>query len=339
MATHVKNAAHGTMTRQFWHIVAGAATLFVAVSLLLRVTGRASPPHLLDSKTHDLPPSVGATLLMVLVIYLVGRLLVRTTGSDRVSGFLGLYGIVLYLPLLSAFTGSITEVTAVILVLAALLDILDTDVTEKNALRAGLYLSFACLLNSGTLFIVILLLPVVALIVGARWRRMAEFVVGALVPLVVVRAALGLFGWASGRPPVPIVEPPADPVSWVQTVIGNAGMLRILGETQLFAVYAAFGAAAAVAVTGGGAGISRRCVATTVWLLLGLVFPALGGIIDESAHGILIPLAGILLLVTANAGLSVFVSAAPPDAERRWIVPLGAFFLLPSVVSLVRHLF
>jgi hypothetical protein len=122
-------------------------------------------------------------------------------------------------------------------------------------------------------------------------------------------------------------------------VIGNAGALRGFGEAHLLAVYAAFGAAAMVATTVRGAGPSTRGVLTSVWLLMGLLVFALGGMIGRSAHGMLIALACILLLLTANTGLSVFASAGTPGAARRWVAPLGGLFLLPALVSFVRLLF
>ncbi len=327
------------MTKRFWYNVGFSVILFAAVSLLLKVTGHAPSPSPPDTGTQTGLPWLTAFLLTVPVLYLVARLLLRTIGSDRSLDFLGLYAFALFLPLFPALTRSVPDLVAVLLVLTALLDILDCDVTRKAALRSGLCLSFACLLSPGVLFIVILLLPVVALIVGSHWRGMAEFVLGALAPLAVIRAFLGLFGWASGGPPVPIAGPPGDLASWVSTAIENAGVLRGLAETHLLLVYAAFGAAAAVAVTVRGTGLSRRSVLAATWLLLGLSVFVLGGITTKSAEGLLAPLACILLLLTANAGLSVFPSAGTPVAPHRWTAPLGGLFLLPALVSFAQLLF
>jgi len=327
------------MTKRFWYNVGFAVILFAAVSLLLSVTGRAPSPNPPDTGTQTGLPWLAMVLLTVPVLYLVARLLLRTTGSDRSSDFLGLYAFALFLPLFPAFTHSVSDLAAVLLVLTALLDILDCDVTRKAALRSGLCLSFACLLSPSMLFIVILLLPAVALIVRSHWRRMAEFVLGALVPFAVIRAFLGLFGWMSGGPPVPILEPPGDLASWVSTAIENAGVLRGFAETHLLLVYAAFGAAAAVAVTVRETGPSRRSILAATWLLLGLSVFVLVGITTKSAEGLLAPLACILLLLTANAGLSIFPSASTPEAPRRWTAPLGGLFLLPALVSFVQLLF
>lgn len=275
---------------------------------------------------------IGIILLLPL-IYVVARLLLRITRNDRPASFASLYALAVFLPIISTLVRSPRIHIAVILVLFAVLEILDSDVVRKNPLRAGVYVSLATVLVPGAAPVAILCLPVVIWISFPAWRPAARFVAGTVLPFAAIAAAIGLFRGFTGVLPEMFVDWPTTTESFKAMVGTHADSLRELADSYFLVSYAALGAAAVVLSTARGTVASRRSVVVVAWLALGLAALA---VFEQRGWVLLATLGSVFAMILANVGFTVFSMSNIAGTSRLRMIPLGILFFLPPVLSWIR---
>jgi hypothetical protein len=323
------------MTKRFWfHFIASCA---ISSSVLLMMwIGRDSPVASAASGGAVSAGSRAGILLAVLgLLYVLARLLLRVTGSDRATGLLGLYAVALYLPFVSVLTRTIVHPVVFMLVAGAVLELLDVDVAPANAVRAGFYLSFACILAPGAAVIAGALVPVVAALSGRRWTLPIRFVLAVALPWAAATALGELLPWAGSPKPLGEALSGFKVAEAARKVLAGSSEVRVLWDSGFQSVYAAFCFAGLVAGSIKRIGPSRRGVAAVAWLLLVTALAA--GVLGKEAGFLYPSFAYLFFIVLANAGLCAMAALNPLHAGRRRMIPVGVFFMIPQVVGWVRY--
>ncbi len=322
------------MTTRFWFHVSVSAALAVAVCLFVWLQGAAVSPA---EKVPDTPTARGATLILTFAfLFAFARLLLRSTGSDRTMGLLGLYAALLCLPFVVFVTASPSHAAAMLLLTAALLEILDVDLSHANAWRSGLYAAVACVVEPNCAVLVAALFPVVAAVAGPRWKLTVRFVLAVSIPWVFATRILDLGRPESGFFPIRHAAMLGAPGGWASAPARLARDLRSSLESEFLSPYAAFASAGLVVATVRRMGPSRRGIAAAAWLLSIAILAST--VLGESTAAFFRSVAYLWLILLANTGLAALAAMNPLHAGRRRMIPAGALFLLPAVIGWLRVL-
>ena len=322
------------MTNRFWFYLSVSAALAVAVCLFVWLRG---PAGLRVDTFETAPMTLAATLLLTLAfLYAFARLLLRSTGSDRAMGLLGLYAVLLWLPFIAYFSSSPRHAAAICLLTAALLEILDLDLSHANAARSGVFTGLACVAEPKCAVLASALLPIVAAVAWPRWRLPLRFAVAAAVPWFLLTRLLD-FGPPLGELfPVREGAVLSSPAWWVSTLAKHARGARSSLEGDFLSPYAAFATAGLVVATVRRMGPSRRSIAAAAWLFA--IAALATAVLDDSATAFFRSAEYLLLILLANTGLAALAAMNPLHAGRRRMMPAGALFLLPPVIGWLRLL-
>jgi hypothetical protein len=277
-----------------------------------------------------------AVLLLTLgFLYALARLFLRITGSDRATGLLGLYAASLYLPFVAVVTGSASHPVALLLLTAGVLEILDVNIASANAVRSGLYLSVASIVDPSCLVLAAALLPVVALVAWPRWWFSVPFVLAVGVPWALAHALPRVAGVQGSV--LPLHEAavlPENLGAMASALARYARGIRVSWDTDFLWTYGAFAFAGLLVLTVRRMGPSRRGIAAVLWLLL--VVTMARAALDERAAPLFGSLGYLLLIMLANTGLAALAAMNPLHEGRRRMIPVSAFFLLPPIIGWVR---
>ena len=320
------------MTKRFWLHVGICSIVAIAVAVLSYKTGYEFPRSTFQNSSFEWPQPVGILLLLPLV-YVVARLLLRVTRNDRPASFVGLYALAIFLPVISALVRSPRIHIAAILVLLAVLEILDSDIFRKNALRAGIYISLATILIPGAAPVAILCLPVVAWLTYPDWRPTVRFVMGAVIPFAAIGTVIGLFRGFSGVLPEMFADWPTTTGSFTAMIYTHTDSLHELADSFFLMTYAALGTAAVVLATARGTVASRRGIVVVAWLALGLAALA---VFEQRGWILLAVLGSVFTMILANIGFTVFSMSNIAGTSRLRMIPLGILFFLPPILSWIR---
>lgn len=320
------------MTKRFWLHVGICSILAIAVAILSFKTGYDFPRSTFqDSLAYGARAS--GIILLLPFVYIIARLLLRITRNDRPASFASLYALSIFLPIVSALVRSPRIHIAVILVLFAVLEILDSDIARKNPLRAGIYVSLATVLVPGAAPVAILCLPVVIWLSFPAWRPAARFVAGTVVPFAAIAAAIGLFRGFTGVFPEMFVDWPTTAESFKAMVGTHAESLRDLADSYFLLSYGALGVAAVVLATARGTVASRRGIVVVAWLAIGLAGLA---VFEQRGWVLLATLGSVFAMILANVGFTVFSMSNIAGTSRMRMIPLGILFFLPPILSWIR---
>lgn len=324
------------MTQRFWYHLVLCAALLTGVTVFIRLTGYAPAA---DTAAHP-PDMPGGTVLVYLAalgfLYVYARLALRVAGSDRTTGLLSVYAVALFAPFVASITGSLTHTLALLLVCAAVVEIVDIDLARANAVRSGLYMSAACILEPACAIPALALVPVAVAIARRRWRLPVRFTVAVVVPWVLYHLARGVDGVGGAAAPLRGAVGEWDVRTVASALLAEAARIRASWEGNLHSAYAAFGLAGLLAGTVRRLGPSRRGVLAAAWLLAVATFSAAA--LGEGPAALFRPLGYALLVLLAGAGLAALAAMNPLHAGRRRMIPVGVFFLLPQVVVWVKLL-
>jgi hypothetical protein len=303
------------------------------VTLFIRLTGYVPPGF------EDAPPRSGFVEGPVFVylaalgfLYVYARLALRVAGSDRTTGLLSLYAVALFAPFVASITGSPIRPLALLLVCAAVLEIVDIDLAKANAARSGLYMSAACIVEPACAIPALALIPVAVAVAGRRWTLPLRYALAAAFPWVAYHLARGFD--AAG----PLREAAG---AWsLRTAAGSlaseAARIRASWDGDLHSVYAAFALAGLLSGTVRRLGPSRRGVLAVAWLLV--VATVSAAVLGAAFAPVFRALGYVLLVLLAGAGLAALAAMNPLHEGRIRMIPVGVFFLLPQVVVWVRLL-
>jgi hypothetical protein len=324
------------MTQRFWYHLVLCAALLTGVTVFIRLTGYTP---VTDAVTP--PPDIpGGTVIVYLAalgfLYAYARLALRVAGSDRTTALLSVYAVALFAPFVASITGSLAHPLALLLVSAAVVEIVDIDIARANAVRSGLFMSAACILEPACAIPALALVPVAIAIARRRWMLTVRYSLAVVVPWVLYHLARGFDGtYGAAATARGAVE--AWNVRTVATALASeAARIRASWEGDLHSAYAAFGLAGLVAGTVRRFGPSRRGVLAVAWLLAVVTFSA--ATLGEGFAALFRPLGYALLVLLAGAGLAALAAMNPLHAGRRRMIPVGVFFLLPQLVVWVKLL-
>ena len=324
------------MTKRFWFHLLLCAALATGVSLFVRLSGYASPGHLHTASPVTLAALAGVYLSVLGFLYVFARLALRVTGSDRTTGLLGVYAVALYVPFVATITESLAYPFALLLVSGAVLEILDIDLARGNAVRSGLYLSGACVLEPSCAIAAAALLPFAAAVARRRWTLPLRFALAVVLPWTVFHMVAGFDGAGEAFRSFREAARAGDDRGLASALVAEATAIRASWEGEIHSAYAAFGLAGFLAGTVRRLGPSRRGILAVSWLLV--VATAVGVVFGGGAPPFFRPLAYALLVLLAGAGLAALAAMNPLHAGRRRMIPVGVFFLLPLVVVWVKLL-
>jgi hypothetical protein len=322
------------MTRRFWLHVSVSAALAVAVCLFFWLRGNADP---FPSRVPGSPGARTAVLILTLAfLFFFARLLLRSTGSDRTMGLLGLYAAILLPPLASFVATSMAHSAAVLLLTAALVEILDADLAGSSAVRSGLFVAAACVIEPAFVVPAAALLPVAAAVAWPRWKVPVCFALMASVPWVALVKVLNLGGQGTSLPSLRYEVTDGGATWWVSTLEVYGRSVRSLLQSEFTSPYAALALVGLVVATVRRMGPSRRAIAAAVWLFSILVVSPIA--LDERTASLLVPLQYLFLVLLASTGLAALAAMNPLHAGRRRMIPVAALFLLPPLVAWVKIL-
>lgn len=320
------------MTKRFWLHVSVSSALAVAVAVFLW-WGRAAGHH----PTPESPALRAAVLALTLAfLFFFARLLLRSTGSDRTMGLMGLYGAALYLPFLSFLTGSVAHAASILLLTAALLEVLDTDLAPSGAVRSGLFASAACVIEPASLVLAAALVPVAAAVAWPRWKVPVVFALIASIPWLVMSRVRHVGQTAAGFPSVGDNVMTRSTVWWFATFEAFAREMRSSLQSDFLSPYVALALFGLVVATVRRMGPSRRGIAAAFWLLA--VATLLPIFLDDRTASFLVGFRYLFLVLLASTGLAALAAMNPLHAGRRRMMPVVALFLLPPFIAWVRAL-
>jgi hypothetical protein len=322
------------MTKRFWYHLVLCAALFSGANLFVRLTGYARPGSAPPPAPETPAVAIAVYLATLAFLYVFARLALRVSGSDRTTGLLSVYAVSLFVPFVAAVTGSFATPLVLLLIAAAALEIVDVDLARVGAVRSGLYVSAAWIIEPGCAVIAAALVPVVIIAGRRRWTLTLRYLVAAVIPWVAYHWFRG--GIAAGWEPLREAVLSWDHRTAVAVLSTGAGWIRTSWEGDLSSTYAAFGLAGLLGGTVRRLGPSRRGVFTIAWLVA--VSGAATALGDGSAR-VFRPLLYALLVLLAGAGLASIAAMNPLHAGRRRTIPAGVFFLLPQVVVWAKLLF
>ena len=324
------------MTKRFWYHFVVSAALVVAVTLFVWVRGRPLGADVHGEAPASLAHRTAVLLASVAFLFVLARLLLRVTGSDRATGVLGLYAASLYLPFVTVVTGSATHPLALLMAAAGVLEILDVNISPANAVRSGLYLSVGCAVDPSCVVLAAALFPVAALVARPRWWLSVPFVLAAGIPWAVATVMPGVDASMRSIFSLHDAALPGGFGVWISALARHAREIRVSWETDFLWTYAAFAFAGLVVASVRRMGPSRRGIAAAAWLLL--VVTAADAVLDDRTTPLLGPFGFILLILLANTGLAALAAMNPLHAGRRRMIPVGVFFLVPPLIGWVRLL-
>jgi hypothetical protein len=324
------------MTQRFWYHLVLCAALLTAVTVFIRLTGYAPVTDAITS-----PPDIpGGTVVVYLAalgfLYLYARLALRVAGSDRTTGLLSVYAVALFAPFVASITGSLARPLVLLLVTAAVVEIVDINVARANAVRSGLYMSAACILEPACAIPALALVPVAIAVARRRWTLSVRYALAVVVPWVLYHMARGFDGALGAAASARGAIEAWDVRTVASALASEASRIRATWEGDLYSAYTAFGLAGLLAGTVRRFGPSRRGVFAVAWLLAVVTFSA--ATLGEGFAELFRPLAYALLVLLAGAGLAALAAMNPLHAGRRRMIPVGVFFLLPQVVVWVKLL-
>ncbi len=322
------------MTKRFWFHLIISWVLAIAVSWfvwIFRGTLDALPAG------HGVASTgvrAGIVLALLGFLFVLARLLLRVTGSDRATGLLGLYAVALYVPFMTVAATSIVPPIVFLLVAGAVLELLDVAIAPGNAVRSGFYLSLACILDPSVSVIAAALLPLCVALARPHRTVTLRFALAVALPWVTVLAIPALASRAASLQPLKDSLSSFEPRIAVHAAIGKFSELRAWWDGGFQSAYAAFCLVGLLAATIRRIGPSRRGIAASGWLLLVTVVAA--GVLGHGAGPLFPSLAYLLFVTLANAGLAALAAMNPLHAGRRRMIPVGVFFMLPLVVGWVK---
>ena len=322
------------MTKRFWFHLLLCAALATGVSLFVRLSGYASPGHLHTASPVTLAALAGVYLSVLGFLYVFARLALRVTGSDRTTGLLSVYAVALYVPFIAAITESFAYPLALLLVSGALLEILDIDLARANAVRSGLYLSGACVLEPSCAIVGAALLPVAVAVARRHWTLPLRFSLAVVLPWTAFHTLTGWDGAGDAFRPLREAALAGNDRGLASALVAGAVTIRTSWVGEIQSTYAAFGLAGFLGGTVRRLGPSRRGVLAVSWLLG--VATAAGAVFGVTAPPLFRLLPYALLVLLAGAGLAALAAMNPLHAGRRRMIPVGVFFLLPLVVVWVK---
>jgi hypothetical protein len=324
------------MTQRFWYHLVLCAALLTGVTVFVRVAGYAPA----EGAAGTPPESRGGAVLVYLAslgfLYVFARLALRVAGSDRTTGLLSVYAAALFAPFVASLSGSLTLPLALLLVSAAVVEIMDVDLSRVNAVRAGLYMSAACVLEPGCAVAAASLLPVAAVVARSQWTLPVRYALSVVAPWLVYHAVRGFGGAGEAVAPLRDAITAWDAPTAASALVSEAARIRASWEGDLHSVYAAFGLAGIMAGTVRRLGPSRRGVITVAWLLVVVALSA--AVTGNEFAPLFRSLEYALLVILAGAGLAALAAMNPLHAGRRRMIPVGVLFLLPQVVVWVKLL-
>lgn len=320
------------MTTRFWFhvLVSSALAVGLCVFFCFWQKGTAAP------RPESFAEQVGVLALNLAFLFILALLLLRTTGSDRTMGLLGLYAVVIYVPFISFAMASLGNAAALSLFAAALFESLDTDLGRASATRSGFFAAAACVIEPSFLAPAAALLPVV-LLIGRRRPLVPIRFIAAFAILWFALTRLLDFGAEEGGV-FPLRQDAAlrEPRWWLGVLADRARDLRSALEAGFLSPYAAFAFAGLIVATVRRKGPSRRAVTVAAWLLFVAALASV--LLDEDAAATVVPLLFLLTVVLANTGLAALAAMNPLHAGRRRMIPASVFFLLPPIVAWARVL-
>jgi len=324
------------MTRRFWLHLLLCAALAAGVSLFVRLSGYAPPGLVRTALPESVVELAGIYLSVLGFLYVFARLALRVTGSDRATGLLSVYAVSLYVPFVAAVTESFAYPLALLLISGAVLEILDIDLARANAVRSGLYLSGACVLEPSCAIVAAALLPVAVAVARRHWTLPLRFALAVALPWTAFHLLAGSDGAGEALRPLREAALAGDHRGLASALVAEAATIRASWEGEIHSTYAAFGLAGFLAGTVRRLGPSRRGVLAVSWLLG--VATIVGVVLGDGVPPLFLPLAYALLVLLAGAGLAALAAMNPLHAGRRRMIPVGVFFLLPQVVVWVKLL-
>jgi hypothetical protein len=326
------------MRKSFWYHLAAATALVWLMFVLIRLLRPGGAELTLLTPFPGDGVFVGrywAPLFAPVLLYAVGRLAILSARSDGHASMLSVYSVGLFGPLFFALMESPTVLLSVAFVILAIVQLLISRVAPGRMLNAGLFLGAASLCDVRAFFVFAVLLPV-ALFFGGRGRHLMRFVLGTLVPLLLLRfvfGRLGLFGnegW-----PLPAPSSP-DSGSIGENLVVQARVWRFLLDTYFTAAYLPFLLTALVALTMREARLDRPSVLVSLWVGVALVASILAGMIVEEAVSLTYAVLLALAIVIANAGFNVLGTLRAWRGSPRWTLLLIGLFLTPAILGCIR---
>jgi hypothetical protein len=251
-------------------------------------------------------------------------------------GLMGLYAAALYPPFVSAVTGSAAVVGVVALLTAALVEILDADLAGASAVRAGIFVSAACVIEPACVVPVAAFLPVVAAVAWPRWRILAHFAVTAAVVWFFLARILDIGAQETALPSLRDAVAPGKAEWWTSALSVHARDLRSSMQFDFLSPYAALALIAIVVATVRRMGPSRRSTAAAVWVLAIVALASV--VVDDGTASFLAVLVYLFLVLLAGTGLAALAAMNPLHAGRRRMMPVAALFLLPLLVAWVKRI-
>jgi hypothetical protein len=319
------------MTKRFWFHLVTSWVLAIAVSWFIWVFRGSIDAIPAGQDVGSAGSRAGVVLALLGFLFVLARLLLRVTGSDRATGLLGLYAVALCVPFMTLAATSIVPPIVFLLVAGAVLELIDVAIAPGNAARSGFYLSLACVLDPSVSLIAAALLPLCLALARRRLTAALSFALAVALPWAAVLAVPALAARAASLQPLEDSLTAFGLRSASRVAMAKFAELRASWDGGFQSAYAAFCLVALLAATVRRLGPSRRGIAATGWLLL--VTAVAAGVLSP-APGPLFPALGYLLFVTlANAGLAALAAMNPLHAGRRRMFPVGVFFILPLVVA------
>jgi len=324
------------MTQRFWYHLVLCAALLTGVTVFIRLSGY-TPPENPGAPVADIPG--GAVLVYIATLgflYAFARLALRVAGSDRTTGLLCVYSVSLFVPFVASISGSPTHALALLLVSAAVLEIVDIDLARANAARSGLFMSVACIIEPACAVPAAALIPVAVAVARGRWTLPLRYVLAVAVPWGLYHVLRGSGGASESAASVRHAITAWDGRAAAAALASEASRIRLSWEGDIHSTYAGFALAGFLAGTVRRLGPSRRGVLSVAWLLAVVTFSA--ALAPAGPAALYRPLGYALLLLLAGAGLAALAAMNPLHAGRRRMIPVGVFFLLPQVVVWVKLL-
>lgn len=316
------------MPRTFWYHV--AITCILSLGTAAIVAGRGSYEenalyHLFYMPESSLsPPAFLCTFALVGVTALLG---VRISGISRPMGFIALYAIVLFAPLLYLATHSWTDTLSLLVLVLSIRFLLEPD-TGVKALVIPLFLLLAAIVLRGQLAAAALAFPAY-LLAARRGKSTLQFIIlFALSYAALFSLDLG----AIDRVRAFFPPPAAGNGIAIESILA---LFRNSIEFQLILGFTPFVLAAAVGLTMREFTQDRSALflILILFLISLLLFPA--SVSDPGTARLLYMLLSLFTILGANSGILLLAASARGPRALRWSVVLAILFLLPALASFI----